>query len=83
MCRWPRFAGAEHRRVDLPVCIYRQPDGRSFIEIRPPIVPDPASDTPEELARQCLSVLEEFIRARPEQWSSFFDLWHATELPVA
>ena len=67
----------------LPICIYRQPDGRSIIEIRPPIVPDPTVDTPEELTRQCLSVLEEFIRARPEQWSSFFDLWHATELPVA
>ena len=67
----------------LPVCIYRQPDGRSFIEIRPPIIPDPAVDTPEDLTRRCLSVLEEFIRARPEQWSSFFDLWHATELPVA
>lgn len=67
----------------LPVCIYRQPDGRSFIEIRPPIVPDPAIDTPEDLARQCLSVLEEFVRARPEQWSSFFDLWHETDLPVA
>jgi len=67
----------------LPVCIYRQPDGRSLIEIRPPIIPDPAMDTPEDLTRQCLSVLEEFIRARPEQWSSFFDLWHVTELPVA
>jgi len=50
----------------LPVCIYRQPDGRSFIEIRPPIIPDPAADAPEDLARQCLSVLEEFVRARPE-----------------
>jgi KDO2-lipid IV(A) lauroyltransferase len=67
----------------LPVCIYRQPDGRSIIEIRPPIIPDPTVDTPEELTRRCLSILEEFIRARPEQWSSFFDLWHATELPVA
>jgi phosphatidylinositol dimannoside acyltransferase len=67
----------------LPVCIYRQPDGRSFIEIRPPIIPDPAVDVPEDLAQQCLSVLEEFIRARPEQWSSFFDLWHETDLPVA
>lgn len=67
----------------LPICIYRQPDGRSFIAIRPPIIPDPAAAAPEEVARQCLSVLEEFIRAHPEQWSSFFDLWHETELPVA
>jgi len=67
----------------LPVCIYRQPDGRSVIEIRPPIIPDPATDAPEDLARQCLVILEEFIRAHPEQWSSFFDLWHETDLPVA
>lgn len=67
----------------LPVCIYRQPDGRSFIEIRAPIIPDPATDAPEDLAQQCLSVLEEFVRAHPEQWSSFFDLWHETDLPVA
>ena len=67
----------------LPVCIYRQPDGRSFIEIRPPVIPDPAVNAPEDLARQSLYVLEEFIRARPEQWSSFFDLWHETDLPVA
>lgn len=67
----------------LPVCIYREPDGRSFIEIRPPIIVDPDADTVESLTRQSLIVLEEFIRARPEQWSSFFDLWHETDLPVA
>lgn len=67
----------------LPMCIYRLPDGRSAIEIRAPIIPDPAADTVESLTLNCLDSLEEFIRARPEQWSSFFDLWHATELPVA
>jgi lauroyl/myristoyl acyltransferase len=67
----------------LPVCIYRQQDGRSIIEIRPPIIPDSAADTAEDLTRRCMFVLEEFIRAHPEQWSSFFDLWHETDLPVA
>ena len=67
----------------LPGCVYRLPDGRSFIEIRPPIIPDPAADTAESLTQRCLGILEEFIRAHPEQWSSFYDLWHATELPVA
>jgi lauroyl/myristoyl acyltransferase len=67
----------------LPTCIYRVRDGRSFIEIRPPIIPDPATDTVEGLTLRCLEILEEFIRAHPEQWSSFYDLWHATELPVA
>lgn len=67
----------------VPASIYRLPDNRSFIEIRPPIIPDPATDTVESLTLRCLGILEEFIRARPEQWSSFFDLWHATELPVA
>ncbi len=67
----------------LPMCIYRLPDGRSAIEIRAPIIPDPAADTVESLTLRCLTNLEAFIRARPEQWASFFDLWHATELPVA
>ena len=67
----------------LPISIYRLSDGRCFIEVRPPIIPDPATDTTEGLTLRCLGILEEFVRARPEQWSSFFDLWHATELPVA
>jgi KDO2-lipid IV(A) lauroyltransferase len=67
----------------IPTSIYRLSDGRCFIELRPPIVPDPATDTIESLTLRCLGILEEFVRARPEQWSSFFDLWHATELPVA
>ena len=41
-----RWRSAPARGI-LPVCIYRQPDGRSFIEVRPPIIPDPAMDTPE------------------------------------
>ena len=46
--------------------------------------PIPLSIPLKKLTRQCLSVLEAFICVRrPEQWSSFFDLWHATELPVA
>lgn len=59
----------------LPVSVYRRPDGRTAIEVRPPIRPDPERDTEEDLALRCIAVLEEFIRARPEQWSSFEDLW--------
>jgi KDO2-lipid IV(A) lauroyltransferase len=59
----------------LPISVYRRPDGRTAIEVRPPIRPDPESDTEERLALRCIAVLEEFIRARPEQWSSFEDLW--------
>ncbi|OIO97939.1 MAG: hypothetical protein AUK03_01805 [Anaerolineae bacterium CG2_30_64_16] len=67
----------------FPACMYRRPDGQPTIDIRPPIIPDPATDTEESLTLRCLTVLEEFIRARPEQWSSFYDLWSETELPVA
>jgi lauroyl/myristoyl acyltransferase len=59
----------------LPTVTYRLPDGKSAIEVRPPIRPDPGSDTEEGLALRCIAVLEEFIRSRPEQWSSFQDLW--------
>lgn len=67
----------------LPVCMYRREDGRNVIEIRQPIVPDPATDTAESLTLRCLSVLEDFIRARPGQWVTFYDLWNETGLPVA
>jgi len=67
----------------LPGCIYRRPDRELTLEIRPPIIPDPAQDTVEGLTLHCLGILEEFIRARPEQWSSFYDLWSETDLPVA
>jgi KDO2-lipid IV(A) lauroyltransferase len=67
----------------LPTCIYRRPDGRIAIEVRPPIVPDPAHDTDQSLALRCISILEEFIRARPEQWSSFSDLWDTNAAPQA
>ena len=29
-----------------------------------------------------LPVLEEMIRAHPDQWSSFFNLWSKTDRPV-
>ncbi|MCX6030256.1 MAG: hypothetical protein NT169_13305 [Chloroflexi bacterium] len=67
----------------VPACIYRLPNGQTAFDIRPPIIPNPATDTIESLTLDCLVTLEEFIRARPEQWSSFYDLWNETALPVA
>lgn len=67
----------------LPGVGYRERDWRITIEIRAPIIPDPVHDTEESLTQRCLNVLEEFIRERPNQWLSFFDLWSDTELPVA
>lgn len=66
----------------LPVVTYRAPDHRIIIEIRPPIIPDPQVDVEENLVVRCLRILEDFIREHPEQWSSFFNLWSRTELPV-
>jgi lauroyl/myristoyl acyltransferase len=59
----------------LPCCAYRRPDGKLIIECRPPIVPDRTRDTKESLTQRCLEIIEEFIRARPEQWACFYDLW--------
>lgn len=67
----------------LPACVVRCKNRSSKIEIRPPIIPDPASDTVETLTLRCLTVLEDFIRTRPEQWLSFYNLWNEAELPVA
>ncbi len=78
-----------HARIALrtgawifPVVTYRAPDHRIIIDIRPPIIPDPQVDTEESLVVRCLRILEDFIREHPEQWSSFFNLWSRTELPV-
>jgi lauroyl/myristoyl acyltransferase len=67
----------------VPATVYRLRNGREVIEMLPPIVPNPETDTEESLTRRCIVYLEDFIRAHPEQWFSFYDLWHATELPVA
>ncbi len=66
-----------------PARVYRRRNWELCIDIRPPIIPDPAVDTEESLTLRCISYLEEFIRSKPQQWFSFYDLWHATELPVA
>jgi KDO2-lipid IV(A) lauroyltransferase len=66
----------------LPAVTYRAPDHRIIGEIRPPIIPDLELDTEEGLVVRCLRILEEFIREHPDQWSSFFNLWSRTELPV-
>lgn len=66
----------------LPGCVYRRKDGLAGIEIRPPIHVDRMRDSAEEVTRRCLLALEEIIRARPEQWSSFYDLWSEQTLPV-
>jgi lauroyl/myristoyl acyltransferase len=67
----------------FPTVVYRLPDGHSGIRICEPIIPDPEHDTAESLSLGCMAVLETFIRRWPHQWSSFYDLWDDTELPVA
>jgi len=78
-----------HARIALstgawifPEVTYRAPDHRIVIDIRSPIIPDARVDTEEGLVVRCLRIIEGFIREHPEQWSSFFNLWSRTELPV-
>lgn len=66
----------------LPAVTFRAPDHRIVIDIRAPIIPDAQLDTEESLVVRCLRIIEDFIREHPEQWSSFFNLWSRTELPV-
>jgi KDO2-lipid IV(A) lauroyltransferase len=65
----------------LPSLTYRIHDHRIVIEIRPPVIPQP-DETEEELMARCVPELEAIIRAHPDQWSSFFNLWSKTERPV-
>jgi lauroyl/myristoyl acyltransferase len=59
----------------IPVVTYRRPDGKLVIDMAPPIIPDPATDSTDELVLRCLQVLEGFIGDHPDQWSMFYDLW--------
>ncbi len=65
----------------IPVSTYRIHDHRIVVEFCPPIIPQPG-ETEEQLMARCLPALEEMIRAHPDQWSSFFNLWSKTERPV-
>lgn len=65
----------------LPGMTYRTHDHRIVVEIRPPIIPQPG-ETEEELMARCVPELEAIIRAHPDQWSSFFNLWSKTRRPV-
>lgn len=67
----------------IPGVAYRERDWRIILDFRTPIIPDSAHDTEADLTQRYLRALEDFIRARPDQWLSFFDLWSETELPVA
>lgn len=65
----------------FPALTYRGPDHRIMIEIRAPIIPR-TGETEEELMARTLPALEDMIRAHPDQWSSFFNLWSKTTRPV-
>ncbi len=65
----------------LPGVTYRTRDHRIMIEVRPPIVPQPG-ETEEALMARSVPELEAMIRAHPDQWSSFFNLWSKTSRPV-
>lgn len=67
----------------VPGSTYRVEDHRIVLDILPPIVPDPQTDTVESLTGRALAVLEDMIRRHPDQWFSFFNLWSETKLPVA
>lgn len=62
----------------IPAVTYRQPDGKLVLDMMQPIVPDPAVDSVDGLTQRCLTVLEDFIRQRPDQWSMFNALWPAS-----
>ncbi len=65
----------------IPGLTYRTRDHRIVVEIRPPIIPQPG-ESEEELMARSVPELEAIIRAHPDQWSSFFNLWSKTERPV-
>jgi Kdo2-lipid IVA lauroyltransferase/acyltransferase len=71
-----------HGAAIIPVITYRVRDFRIVIDIREPILVDPATDTEEGLTDRCLRVIEDLIREHPDQWLSFFDLWDRRRRPT-
>lgn len=72
-----RLAIMARARVLVAVC---QSEGRARYRIAPGGLLDSAAyarrgDGPRQLAQDVLSILEPFIRARPEEWLMFFPVW--------
>lgn len=62
----------------VPIFSSRQPDGSHHVEVLPPLLPDPASDTDSEVLRltaAATALIESQILGRPEQWLWIHNRW--------
>ncbi len=61
----------------VPVFLHREPDGRQVVEARPALAPPPdhAAETVRAFTAACTKIIEDEIRARPEQWLWLHKRW--------
>ena len=67
----------------VPLFVTRRPDQGYLLRFQQPIVPDESS-TVSDVQAEVIRVLEEKVRASPEQWLLFSDVWDcARSLEIA
>jgi KDO2-lipid IV(A) lauroyltransferase len=84
-CTTPGLAvlSAHAQAPVVPVFMIREPDGRHCVKIFPPIEP-PADRKPESLAaatQQYTRIIEDVIRAFPDQWIWMHRRWRTQPAP--
>ena len=85
-CTTPGLAymSAQSGAAVVPVFMLRQPDGRHLVKALPPIAPPP-DRKPETIAaytQRYTKVIEDVIRANPDQWIWIHRRWRTTPPPA-
>lgn len=71
------FMSAQSGAAVIPVFIVRQPDGTHRVQMRPPIAPPPdrKPETIQEYTQLYTKVIEDAVRANPDQWIWIHRRW--------
>lgn len=77
------FMSAHAGAPVVPVFMHRKPDGRHVIEFQPALDPPPGRDdaSVRDATQRYTKIIEDAIRAHPDQWIWMHRRWHTKRLP--
>lgn len=87
MARTPAAAAALAVRRDLPIVpafARRRPHGGHYLSVLPPLYPPHSGDRRADvltLTRRCNEIIEERVRANPEEWVWWHKRWRRKPVP--